>query len=142
MKVEDINMEIFYQLVDDRVEKSTIEDITIEKGIRTDWGMMSHKNKYFITYLAKSTTPREISKYVYYMPLNVYKSKLRESNITSISKDMLKNLLSKCTEAQQLQFKKMYCHKNLELSIDDAVEQMDKSKIDWAITQAENTINK
>lgn len=108
----------------------------------TDWGLVSRKDEFFIKYLAKGSISKNVPKYAYYIPLNVYKLKIRENNITSISKDMLKNLLSKCTEAQQLQFKKMYCHRNLELSIDDSVEQMDESKIDWAITQAENTINK
>jgi len=57
-------------------------------------------------------------------------------------KQILKDLLSQCTEPQQLMFKRMYCHKNINLSITDAVDQMDETKIDWAITQCEHTINK
>jgi hypothetical protein len=39
-------------------------------------------------------------------------------------------------------FKKMYCHKNLELPINDVVDQMADDKIDWAFTQTEKTVNK
>lgn len=55
---------------------------------------------------------------------------------------MLKDLLSQCTEPQQMLFKRMYCHKNLELPINEAVDQMDESKVDWAITQCERTVGK
>ena len=55
--------------------------------------------------------------------------------------DILKNLLSQCTEGQQLMFKRMYCHK-LEMPINDAVDQMDESKIDWAISQCERSVEK
>ena len=36
----------------------------------------------------------------------------------------------------------MYSHQNLELPINDVVNNMDPSKMDWAITQCETTINK
>jgi hypothetical protein len=36
----------------------------------------------------------------------------------------------------------MYSPNNLELSINDAVDQMDENKIDWAITQCERTVEK
>ena len=54
-------------------------------------------------------------------------------------REILKGLLAQCTEKQQMMFKRMYSHKNLELPINDAVDQMDENKIDWAITQCEGT---
>lgn len=59
-----------------------------------------------------------------------------------MGKDILKNLLAQCTEPQQLMFKRMYCHKNLDATIEEAVEQMDETKIDHAITQCERTVAK
>lgn len=57
-------------------------------------------------------------------------------------RNILKELLSKCTEGQQLMFKRMYSNKNLELSINESVDNMDDDKIDWAITQCERTVEK
>ena len=58
------------------------------------------------------------------------------------AKQFLKDLLSECTEVQQTMFKRMYCHKTLDLPINDAVEQMADDKIDWAITQCERSVQK
>jgi hypothetical protein len=67
---------------------------------------------------------------------------MKNQTLINAAKQILKDLLSKCTEPQQMLFKKMYCHKNLELSIDEAVDQMDTDKMDWAISQVERTIQK
>tara|TARA_R110000850_G_scaffold213229_1_gene339222 strand:- start:298 stop:510 length:213 start_codon:yes stop_codon:yes gene_type:complete len=65
---------------------------------------------------------------------------MKNKTIKNVAKEMLKELLSECTEGQQLIFKRMYCHKNLELPINEAVDQMADDKIDWAMTQVERTI--
>lgn len=57
-------------------------------------------------------------------------------------KTILKDLLHQCTESQQLLFKRMYSHNNLECTIDEAVDNIDSSKIDWAISQCERTVLK
>ena len=67
---------------------------------------------------------------------------MRNETIKNIAKELLKKLLSECTDNQQLMFKRMYSHKNLELTINEAVEQMEDDKIDWAMTQVEQTIKK
>ena len=67
---------------------------------------------------------------------------MKNETIKNLAKEMLKELLSECTDGQQLMFKRMYCDKNLELSINEAVEQMADDKIDWAITQVERTVEK
>lgn len=67
---------------------------------------------------------------------------MKNETLKTAAKNILKDLLAKCTEGQQLMFKRMYSHKNLEISINDAVDKMDSSKIDFAITQVERTIEK
>lgn len=62
--------------------------------------------------------------------------------MSDFGRKTLKELLYKCTDAQQLMFKRMYSHKNLDATIDECVDLMDDSKIDWAITQCERTIKK
>lgn len=55
-------------------------------------------------------------------------------------KQKLKEILSDCTNSQQLKFKKMYYPSNLEASVDETIEQMDSDKLDWAYSQCERTI--
>lgn len=58
------------------------------------------------------------------------------------AKEILKELLNKCTEPQQRLFKQMYCFDNMELPINEVIEQMDGDNMDWAITQCERTVKK
>ncbi len=62
------------------------------------------------------------------------------STLENSGKTILKELLAQCDGPQQLMFKRMYCHTNLEADINAAVDQMDASKIDWAISQVERTV--
>jgi len=57
-------------------------------------------------------------------------------------RNILKELLSKCNDKHHNLFKRMYAHKTPDLPINDVVDKMDDDKIDWAITQCENTLNK
>ena len=61
-------------------------------------------------------------------------------NIKTLGRDILKDLLSQCTEDQQMLFKRMYSHDDLERDINDAVDQMADDKINWAISQCERTV--
>lgn len=54
----------------------------------------------------------------------------------------LKLLLPECDEAQQLLFKRMYSHKNLELSISEVVDNMKPEQLKTALRQVEATIEK
>lgn len=67
---------------------------------------------------------------------------MQNEDLIKAGRDMLKELLEQCTEGQQLMFKRMYSHKNLDLSITDAVDRMDPKRIDWAITQCQTTVKK
>ena len=53
----------------------------------------------------------------------------------------LRRDLFECTEAQQLVFKRMYSHKNLEASIGDIVDNMPEEKLDWAMDQVKRTVD-
>ena len=67
---------------------------------------------------------------------------MQNETLKFAAKNILKNLLSQCTEGQQMLFKRMYSHNNLDLSINDVVDNMDPDKMDWAISQCERTLNK
>ncbi len=55
---------------------------------------------------------------------------------------LLKTLLDECSEGEQLIFKRMYSANNLEASINDVVDNMDKRKLKWATQQVKNTHKK
>lgn len=55
-------------------------------------------------------------------------------------KDILKELLLQCTPEQQMMFKRMYSHQDLECDINEAVDRMDVTKISHAISQCERTV--
>jgi hypothetical protein len=55
---------------------------------------------------------------------------------------ILKEFLPRCTEGEQMMFRRMYCHKHMDLTIEQAVDQMDPEKIETAISQVERTLDK
>lgn len=66
---------------------------------------------------------------------------MKNKTLIKAARKILKKLLSKCTEEQQMIFKRMYSHKDLSVSIEEAVDRMDTEKIDLAINQVETTVN-
>jgi len=62
--------------------------------------------------------------------------------LQDFARDELKKGLSKCSEAQQHLFKRMYSHNDLDASIDDIVNGMSEEKLDWAMRQVQSTIEK
>lgn len=54
----------------------------------------------------------------------------------------LKEKIITLSEAHQLLFKQMYSHNNLDLSIEEVIDNMNESKLDWAMKQVENTLKK
>lgn len=63
-------------------------------------------------------------------------------SLSKMGRDYLKELLSQCTDPQQLMFKRMYAHKYQEKPINECVDLMDDEKIDWAISQCERAVEK
>lgn len=48
--------------------------------------------------------------------------------------------LKRCTEPQQLLFKRMYSHNNLDATIEEVVTKISTVKLDHAYTQVERTL--
>jgi hypothetical protein len=67
---------------------------------------------------------------------------MKNKTLIKLAKDLLVGLLNQCSEPQQLLFKRMYYHKKLDATMEETVEQMEADKLDWAITQTEETIKK
>jgi hypothetical protein len=62
------------------------------------------------------------------------------NTFANAGRDILKDLLSQCTAEQQMMFKRMYAHENLDWDINRAVDEMDPNKISHAISQCERTV--
>jgi hypothetical protein len=67
---------------------------------------------------------------------------MKNQTLIKAGKRILKRLLSKCTDEEVMMFKRMYCHNNLDYTIDQCLVQIDPDNIDWAITQCERTFQK
>jgi len=62
--------------------------------------------------------------------------------LEKFARNSLKEMLSHMTDSQQLLFKRMYANGKLDKEINKIVDDMPAEKLDWAMTQCENTINK
>ena len=58
------------------------------------------------------------------------------------AREQLKEGLAELPESWQLMFKRMYSHNNLELPINEVVDNMDVDKLDNALRQVKNSIDK
>ena len=56
------------------------------------------------------------------------------------TKNMIKDLLSQCDDAQKGMFRRMYCPGRLELSLNEAVDLLRDDQLDHAFTQVERTV--
>ena len=52
----------------------------------------------------------------------------------------LKDNLAKCSLGQQMFFKRMYSHKDLEAKIESVVDSMPDEKLDWAMQQVQRQL--
>ena len=62
--------------------------------------------------------------------------------LSDFARQTIKDGLNKLTEEQQLMFKRMYSHKNLDLVIDKVVDNMKEEHLDHAMTQIQNSLAK
>jgi hypothetical protein len=65
-----------------------------------------------------------------------------QPKLQEFARHELKAGLAKCTEDQQLLFKRMYSHKNPTLPIDEVVDRMPVGKLENAMDQVERTVIK
>jgi len=60
--------------------------------------------------------------------------------LIQFAKENLKNGLNKLPESNQLLFKRMYSHQNLDLDINTVVDNMQEKDLDWAMEQVRRTL--
>jgi hypothetical protein len=60
--------------------------------------------------------------------------------VRALKNQLLIDLLNQCTAEQQLNFKRMYSHKDLEKPIENVVKDLPDDRYDWAVCQCERTI--
>lgn len=68
--------------------------------------------------------------------------KIMNKQIEAYARKTLKEGLRKCTAKQRLFFKRMYSHLNLSKRYDTVVNEMPADKLDWAMQQVQQTIDK
>ncbi len=64
-----------------------------------------------------------------------------DSELQIFARTSLKDNLAKCTEGQQLTFKKMYSHLDLDRDINKVVDGMSEDKLDWAMQQVQRSVD-
>lgn len=62
--------------------------------------------------------------------------------LQQFARSFLKEGLNKLPPANQLVFKRMYSHKNLNAPINEVVDKMHAVQLDWAMTQVQNSVDK
>lgn len=62
--------------------------------------------------------------------------------LQKIARNILKEGLSKLPKSNQMIFKRMYSHKNLEADISDIIDKIPCNKLDWAMQQVERSLTK
>ena len=68
-------------------------------------------------------------------------SSIKES-LSDEYRTRMKEIVHQLPDANILIFKRMYSHLNLDLDIDAVIDNMPDEKLEWALTQLENTIKK
>lgn len=62
--------------------------------------------------------------------------------LQAFARSELKKGLAQLSESQQLLFKRMYSHKNLDRPIDAVVDKLPVGKLDWAMQQIDRSVSK
>jgi len=68
-------------------------------------------------------------------------SKMQDSLILSV-RQIMKDKIKLLPNENQVSFKRMYSHKNLDKPIDLVIDDMEEDKLEWALSQIETTLNK
>ena len=67
---------------------------------------------------------------------------LMNKTISNTIRQSMKKMIIHCNDNEQLLFKRMYSHNNLNLHINDVIDNMPDDKINMGFTQIENTLKK
>ena len=64
------------------------------------------------------------------------------NTVEQFTREEIKTGLKLLPDNWVLMFKRMYSHKNLDADINDVIDSMPSEKLDWALSQVENSISK
>jgi hypothetical protein len=64
------------------------------------------------------------------------------AQLQEFARNTLKEGLAQCSPDQQMVFKRMYAHGALDMPINQVVDRLSESKLDWAMQQIQNTLVK
>jgi len=67
---------------------------------------------------------------------------MTNSTIETFTRETMKTEIAKLGESQQLLFKRMYSHTDMDKDINDVIDQIPIDKLSWALTQVENSVAK
>lgn len=62
--------------------------------------------------------------------------------VITFTRNKIKEGLGKLSEKHKLRFNQMYSFKNLDKDVNEVVDEMSEEKLDWALTQIENSMRK
>ncbi len=63
-------------------------------------------------------------------------------SISDFTRQQIKEGLKQLPDNWQMMFKRMYSHNNLDCDIVTVVDNMPDEKLDWALSQVENSLKK
>lgn len=75
------------------------------------------------------------------MALKGLEKKMNEQ-LQTYARNTLKEGLAQCSEGEQLLFKRMYSHDNLDMPLSKIVNNMEPEKLDWAMDQVRKTLRR
>lgn len=62
--------------------------------------------------------------------------------VSNFTKQQIKEGLKQLPDDWQMMFKRMYAHNNLDCDIETVVDNVPDEKLDWALSQVENSLKK
>ncbi len=62
--------------------------------------------------------------------------------VITFTRNKIKEGLGKLSEEHKLRFNRMYSFKNLDKDVNEVVDEMSEEKLDWALTQVQNSLRK
>ena len=64
------------------------------------------------------------------------------NTVEQFTRDQILEGLKELPESWVFMFKRMYSHENLDAKIEDVVNSMPSDKLDWALSQVQNSIKR
>lgn len=62
--------------------------------------------------------------------------------VSNFTKQQIKEGLKQLPDSWQMMFKRMYAHNSFDCDIETVVNNMPDEKLDWALSQVENSLKK